>query len=152
MLERKDVATGEIMEDYGSFAPAETASVPDTYYIPASEQAVLFKLADHGVLMERLEQEMTVDAEAFHIDSTTVAARMFQQHQERTLFGSYQPEKLTLPAGSFAVHTSQPLGRLIFYLLEPRSDDGLLNWNVLDGSIENTSVYPIRRSVTRAGQ
>ena len=26
----------------------------------------------------------------------------------------------------------QPLARLAFTLLEPRSDDGVLNWNVLD--------------------
>jgi len=38
----------------------------------------------------------------------------------------------TFPAGTFLVRTDQPLARLAFYLLEPRSDDGLIDWNVLE--------------------
>ena len=48
-------------------------------------------------------------------------------------------------AGSYTVSTSQPLGRLVFSLLEPRSDDGFVNWNVLDRALEGADVYPIRR-------
>lgn len=152
MLERTEVIRPEMMTDYGSFAPAEMESVPATYYIPASEQAVLHKLADHGVTVERIDREMTLDIEEFSIDSTTVTAREFQQHRQRTLFGSYRSASATLPAGTVAVHTNQPLGRLIFYLLEPRSDDGLLNWNVLDKSLEKATVYPVRRSISKSGQ
>lgn len=146
ILERKDVIKREMMMDYGSFAPVEMQSVPATYYIPASEQGVLNKLADHGVTVERIDRKISLDLEEFRIDSTTVTAREFQQHQQRTLFGSYESAKVTLPAGTFRVHTSQPLGKLTFHLLEPRSDDGLLNWNVLDKSLENATMYPIRRS------
>ncbi len=147
MLERKDVAMGEMMADFGSFTPSETETVPDIYYIPASAQRVLHKLEDHGIEVVRLNQEITLSVEEFLIDSTTVANREFQQHRERTLFGAYHRIEHSFPVGSFAVHTNQPLGRLIFYLLEPRSDDGLLNWNVLDPSVEHASVYPIRRSL-----
>jgi hypothetical protein len=42
---------------------------------------------------------------------------------------------------------SQPLARLAFYLLEPRSDDGLANWNLVDGLEANAEVYPIVRTV-----
>ena len=45
------------------------------------------------------------------------------------------------------VRTEQPLGRLVFQLLEPRSSDGLLNWNVLDSRLEGATEYPILRAV-----
>jgi hypothetical protein len=42
---------------------------------------------------------------------------------------------------------NQPLARLAFYLLEPRSDDGLVNWNALDAALgQEVKVYPILRS------
>ena len=37
------------------------------------------------------------------------------------------------------------LGRLLVALLEPRSDDGIVNWNLLEERIETRLVYPILR-------
>ena len=50
-----------------------------------------------------------------------------------------------MPVGTWRVDMRQPLARLAFYLLEPRSDDGLANWNFLDEAMENGDVYPILR-------
>jgi hypothetical protein len=41
-----------------------------------------------------------------------------------------------VPAGTLVVAMDQPLARLAFTLLEPQSDDGAVNWNVLDGVFE----------------
>jgi hypothetical protein len=38
----------------------------------------------------------------------------------------------------------QPLARLIFTLLEPRSDDGLVNWNYFDREIEAGGMPVVR--------
>jgi hypothetical protein len=44
------------------------------------------------------------------------------------------------------IRTDQPLGRLVFYLLEPASDDGLVAWNYLDDQVkQDTALYPILR-------
>ena len=52
-----------------------------------------------------------------------------------------------MPAGTFRVEMKQPLARLAFYLLEPRSDDGLVDWNLLDEALgEDVTVYPIVRT------
>ena len=41
----------------------------------------------------------------------------------------------------------QPLARLAFYLIEPRSDDGLVDWNLLDEALgETVPAYPIVRT------
>jgi hypothetical protein len=44
------------------------------------------------------------------------------------------------------VPTGQPLGRLVFYLLEPESDDGLTRWNVLDAELRPGSTHPVMKS------
>ena len=36
-------------------------------------------------------------------------------------------------------------GRLVFALLESRSDDGVVTWNLLDDQIETDTIYPILR-------
>ena len=40
----------------------------------------------------------------------------------------------------------QPLGRLAFTLLEPRSDDGFVSWAILDEEIEGGTLPILRGS------
>jgi hypothetical protein len=132
ILRRRDVTRRESMDEY--------------YLVPTDLSGVLEKLAAHGVQFSHAQQDLRIDVEEFRIDSTAVSAREFQQHRERTLFGAYRHAARTLSAGTVVVPTNQPLGRLAFYLLEPRSDDGFVNWNVLDEALEGASVYPVLRT------
>ena len=50
---------------------------------------------------------------------------------------------MTFPTGSIVVRTAQPLGRLVCYLLEPESDDGLVNWNFFDPYLETGKMFPV---------
>ena len=75
-----------------------------------------------------------------------MTAQAFENHRERTATGKYAPIERTLPAGTWRVPMNQPLARLAFYLLEPRSNDGLLTWNVLDDALRNAKTYPILRA------
>lgn len=152
MLRRADVQRPETMAEYGTFRATETERAPRAYLVPAELEAVVAKLRAHGVRMERLEREVALPVERFRIASSTAAERAFQNHRERTLTGAYEPATVTLPAGTFVVPVDQPLGRLVFYLLEPRSDDGLVNWNVLDEALEGAEVYPIVRTREAVGR
>ena len=51
-----------------------------------------------------------------------------------------------MPAGTYRVPMNQPLALLAFYLIEPRSNDGLLTWNFLDDALKESKTYPIIRS------
>jgi hypothetical protein len=44
------------------------------------------------------------------------------------------------------VNIDQPLGRLVFHLLEPRSDDGFVTWNLVDDALQKAAFYPISRT------
>ena len=84
--------------------------------------------------------------EAFHIDSVRTAERPFQGRNEQTLFGRYEADRVTIPApGDMLARTDQPLGRLLFSLLEPQSDDGFANWGFLADRLRAGEVYPILR-------
>lgn len=145
MSRRADVRKPERMPEYGTFAPTDTERVPSTYYVPASLTKAIELLKAHGVRMTELKSATTVQVEEFQI-SGSQTGRAFQGHAERTLSGSWVAAERQLPAGTVRVDMTQPLGRLAFYLIEPRSDDGLVDWNVLDEAIGDAKVFPIVRS------
>jgi hypothetical protein len=68
---------------------------------------------------------------------------MFQGHHETTVTGRFDQGVFDIPAGSLIVRTDQPLGRLVFYLLEPESNDSLATWNLLDGDLAVGKVHPV---------
>lgn len=150
ILRRLDVVNRQQMYEYISFEPSEAERVPAAYFVPPEAAPVLEKLRDHGVQSTTLARARSLSVQVFHIDSTTAASRAFQQHNERTVFGRYRQDTRELPAGTVVVSTSQPLGRLVFQLLEPRSSDGLLDWNVLDSLLDGATEYPILRTFGQA--
>ncbi|HEX6048212.1 MAG TPA: M14 family zinc carboxypeptidase [Gemmatimonadaceae bacterium] len=144
---RKDVRNPVKMIEYGTFEATETERVPSTYYIPADLTVAIDHLRAHGVRTRTLEKPTRVTVEEFQITGNTQAQRAFEGHNERTLEGKWAPAERELPAGTVVVDIKQPLGRLAFYLIEPRSDDGLVDWNILDPVLgEGVKVYPIVRS------
>jgi hypothetical protein len=147
MERRLDVRKPEKMVEYGTFEATETERVPSTYYIPADLTAAIDHLRAHGVRLRTLDTPAKVAVEEFQITGNTQAERPFEGHNERTLEGKWAPAERELPAGTVVVDMSQPLGRLAFYLIEPRSDDGLVDWNILDPVLgPDVKVYPIVRS------
>jgi len=145
MLRRLDVRVPERMPEFQTFRPTETTVAPAFYYIPAELKKVIALLETHGVRLERLARAETRTVERFTIDSQSTAANEFQAHHERTLFGHWESAEVTLPESTVVVAVHQPLGRLAFTLLEPRSDDGVVDWNVLDDVLTDAKSYPILR-------
>jgi hypothetical protein len=164
MLLRKNVVTPEVMIDYSTFESSMDETAPAEYFIPPAlipgstpqiarqntqlADSLADKLAAHGIRFTRLTAPRTVRAEQFAITSNTQAERPFQNHRMRTLDGKWSDAaEMTLPAGTIVVPVAQPLGRIAFYLLEPRSDDGWVTWNVLDAALgADVKTYPIVRA------
>lgn len=143
---RKDVKNPEKMAEYGTFKGTEFERVPSAYFVPAALTDVVERLRMHGVVATPLDSSTRVSAEEFRIEKSETAATPFQNHKERTLTGAWQAGERQLPAGMLRVDMKQPLARLAFYLLEPRSDDGLTDWNFLDQALDGAQLYPILRT------
>src|SRR5882762_4363171 len=146
LLRRLEVRRPERMPEFQTFRPTETAVAPAFYYVPAELKKVVALLEAHGVRLERLARAETRGVERFAIDSQTTAANEFQGHHERSLYGRWETTEVTLPESTVVVAVHQPLGRLVFTLLEARSDDGVVDWNVLDDVLADAKSYPILRA------
>jgi hypothetical protein len=146
MYRRKDVKIPTRLADFTTFEGVEHERVPAAYYLPPDLTDAIDRLAAHGVGTTALQSAITIAAEEFRIDSSKTADTAFQNHNERSLTGAWQPAERQLPAGTLRVDMTQPLARLAFYLIEPRSDDGLVNWNLLDEALKDAKTYPIVRT------
>ena len=148
MRRRLDVAEPTEMHEYVAFAAATDAVevAPAAYYVPADLAEVVDLLAAHGVDGAPLAAAATLAVEEFVVRDSSVAERPYQGHRERTVTGDWIPVERAVPAGTLVVPLDQPLGRLVFTLLEPRSDDGIVNWNLVDDHVNAAgAVYPVLR-------
>lgn len=142
---RADKFTPVKMVEYGTFEAVRTSPMPEAYVIPASETVVIQKLAAHGITFERLAQTKTIEVDGFEVSEVNRATRPFQGHQEVRLKGAWKTQTMTFDKGAVVVKTAQPRGALVFYLLDPESDDGLVAWNFLDGVLATGKVVPVYR-------
>jgi hypothetical protein len=135
------------MPEYGTFEGTDVERVPSAYFVPAYLTEAIDRLRTHGITMRALSEPAEMALEEFHIQRTVAAERPFQGRRERTLTGSWVAATREVQAGTLRVDMNQPLARLAFYLIEPRSDDGLANWDLLGAAPGEARVYPISRSV-----
>ena len=153
MLERVVLPTS--MTVFDGFTTIATRPVPGEYLIQASDggrhRSVARLLKAHGIDVEELAVPQRVAVDRFVIERVDRAARAFQGHHETAVTGRFERGEAEMPAGSIVVRTSQRLGRLVFYLLEPESNDGLTTWNVFDEGLTVGSTHPVLKSAPGQG-
>ena len=90
-------------------------------------------------VFERFKPTLFTDIPARYVipRADTQAVRVLRVH------GITVTQTRPIEAGSFVVDTSQPLGLLAVYMLEPQSDDGLVTWNYFDSELKPGGVYPV---------
>ncbi len=137
------------VENYSKFEATVRTKLPRGYYLPKSMEFIVEHLKKHGAIITELEKNKKVNGEVFVIDSLSKARREFEGHLMATAEGTYQQQTKTFKKGDYWIDMAQPLTNLIFYMLEPQSDDGLLNWNFFDEYLEKQGVnskpveYPV---------
>ena len=150
---RLRVATGvtrpEKMYESTWFEADETTRAPRAYLVPANLDAVVDRLEAHGVKFSKLAEAAAFKVEQFRIASSTLAGRDYQGHKARAITGAWENAEQNVPAGTIVVPVDQALGRLVVLLLEPRSEDGLAAWNLMDPVLEKEkpAFYPVLRTM-----
>jgi murein tripeptide amidase MpaA len=130
---------------YDRFEPALWVELPVAYALDPSRTDVQQALLVHGIVVERLRAPTMIDAAVFTVDSVTRSRRIFQGHYESRVWGRWETVRRALPTGTLVVPTSQSLGVLAAYLLEPESDDGLVTWNFFDAELRRGAEFPVTR-------
>jgi hypothetical protein len=114
-------------------------------------ESVLDLLKAHGI-QTMVAHEAPGDLQTFQIDSVSTSERQYQGHQAQEVWGRYGPPREADPVpGAIMVPMEQPLARVVFHLLEPRSDDGLVAWGLIGEYLEAGGEYPISRAVPGGG-
>ena len=148
------VRTGRIIDltdvnYHAKFDPAVEATVPRGYVIPAELGYIAEHLQKQGAVVTKLTQKTEVSGEVFEITTLTKSERPFEGHNMATVEGEFHPMATSFDEGDYVVDLAQPLANLIFYTLEPQSDDGLVTWNFFDNYFEENGIangpvqYPI---------
>jgi hypothetical protein len=141
--------TGEFkrirMPVWDRFAARRSEALPAAYLVPDSLQAVVGLLRRHGIIVARLGSGWKAPSEAFAIDSVTRSERTFEGHQVARAEGRWTAGADSATGIWWYVPTSQPLGVLAAYILEPAGEDGVVAWNFLDPGLAAGTVYPIAR-------
>jgi hypothetical protein len=107
---------------------------PAGYLIPVAYPEAVQQLLRHGIRVERLKESWTGTAAVFRADTLAVR-RPYQGHRQIDLQGTWSEAERTAAAGWYWVPAGQPLGGLLFLMLEPESPDGLVSWNFFDRGI-----------------
>ena len=131
------------MPVFDRFKPTRTARFPAAYAIDADLTRAVELLQQHGIEVRRLSADWLGETEVFIVEKIERASRLYQGHTRLRLAGRFELRQSRLSSGDYVVSTAQPLGILIFQLLEPESADGLATWNLLNPKIRRGRHYPI---------
>lgn len=147
---RKDV-TVDYIADYFSTKCVRT---PFAYILSVEDPTIISLFKTHGITVEKLDKPISLEVEKFVIDELKATPRLNQGHYNETLKGKFVKETKEFPEGTVIVRTSQKLGNLISYLMEPQTDDGLLFWNFFDKYLvpqwsRTYNPYPVYRVVDK---
>jgi hypothetical protein len=113
------------------FTDSLSRALPAGYFLPAAAEDVAALLRLHGVRLNRLAEPWTDTVEVLLSPGLTWSPREFQGHHLLAVSGDYTRAVRGFPAGTYFVSTAQPLGRLVFSLLEPVGY-GLARWGAFD--------------------
>ncbi len=134
----------QVMPVYVTFDPTMFIEKPAAYWVPAADTAPLRLLREHGLVLTQANGATGYRASEFVVDSVAKSARPFQGHTETHLTGRWRDA--TLPADEgYIVSARGRLGPLTAYLLEPQSDDGLVDWNFFDPMLASGRAYSVLR-------
>ena len=145
--ERAHKFTREAFKEYpvklrDHFVATESVSRPFAYMLPPRFAEAVETLRRHGIEFQTLNDETELEVEAYRVETVDRAQQKYEGHHPVNLTVKVRTERKKLPAGMIVVPTAQPLGSLVVYLLEPRSEDGLATWNYFDDGLKAGADFP----------
>lgn len=140
------IRSGEIIdipevENYSKFEATVESILPRGYIIPKEMKNIADHLKSQGVMVSVVQQSREYNGEVFEVNKFEKRDRQFEGHNMAMVEGEFVSSSKTVEKGDFIVDMAQPLTNLIFYMLEPQSDDGLVAWNFFDDYFEKNGVH-----------
>jgi len=136
----EDAELGYSLQDvpvYLQWEPTRTTSRPVGYLMPPAMAGVVPILLDHDIAVYRFREPASIDAEVYYATDVRTES-YFQGHYLKAADVEKETEMVDVDAGWFWVPTSQSMGNLITYLMEPETDDNLITWGWTDHILEES--------------
>lgn len=118
---------------YNRYVPEITVTKPIAYIIPQAWDAVIERLKLSGVVMQRLSEDVTVEAAMYRITKYKTADGPYEGHFP---FSGIEVKKenqsMQFWAGDYVAFTDQEANRFLVETLEPQGVDSYLSWNFFD--------------------
>jgi hypothetical protein len=108
------------------------------YVVPVAFAAEIApRLAAHGIQNEEMKSPRSgVRATVFRARGVQFSSAPFEGRMRAQLDGSWSEEVVNIEAGALFVPITQPLGRLIAALFEPRAPDSFAAWGFFNACFE----------------
>jgi hypothetical protein len=150
MRQRTGIIKNVRMPVMASFTPTLTSTLPFAYaFDEKTAKAIVPYLRMHGITVEQLSAPAKVSMQTFRVDTVMDRGRSETSRMMKDVGGTWNAATdEQLPAGTYEVRAAQPYGLLAFYLLEPESEDGLMQWSFYDGIVAPHTNFPVTR-ITR---
>jgi len=157
--EKRYVRSGKIIDipnvqNHSKFEAEVESTLPRGYFIPKDMKHIVDHLKKQGVKVIELKTSKKAVGEEFLVAHLNVSKRNFEGHFMANAKGEFVTKTKTFKKGDYWIDMAQPLSNLIFYMLEPQSDDGLLTWNFFDDYFKEKGInskpvaYPVFKYYT----
>jgi hypothetical protein len=108
--------------------PDKIVKRPKAYWVPSTYKDVIDRMRNHGIRMEAVTAERTLDVRMYRITDYKFSSEPFEGHFSVTASVKAENRQEKFYPGSVRISTDQPLGDLVVHLLEPESGDSFFQW------------------------
>jgi len=121
---------------YDKSKVTDSVIAPYAYLIPAEWKEIAERLKLHGVEIQRLKENKTLEVEKYKFKNVKFQESSYEgRHMVNCNYDVFV-ERAEVPAGTFVVLTKQRTVRIILQALEPKGYDSFLRWGFFNSIFE----------------
>ena len=122
---------------YKYYQPKTTISKPNAYIVPQSYRHLIELMQLHGVRVEPLKEDQTLDIEQYRILDFETSTTPYEGHylHSNVSVEKYKT-KVSYKQGDFMIPTGQETVQFIVHVLEPQAKDSYFAWNFFDSILQ----------------
>ena len=121
---------------YDTFRVTAAVAPPLQYIVPTQWTSVIEVLHAHGIEFRSLAETTSIEVESYKLSNVQWPGEPFEGRHMPRFDVERVVEVREFPAGSIVVPLAQPLGKLIFNLLEPQAPDSFARWGFFNAIFE----------------
>ncbi len=122
---------------FNKMEPERTVQPPAAYIIPPEWSTIIERLELHGVHVQRLAEETTVQVSLWQFSNPQWRNQPYENHHTLEQVDKQKTvQVLTFPKGSAVVAMNQRTAKIIIHALEPDGPDSFLYWGFFDPIFE----------------